>query len=99
LSVDRERSGAWSDAEVVERYGKLFPRTAEKWHALPPSQAADRLSCWRARLWDPSWFMRCLNESIARRANREDGCTGHFWEGRFRSQALLDAAGLLTCMS
>jgi REP element-mobilizing transposase RayT len=99
LRVDRERSRAWSDGEIVERYGKLFPRTAERWHELSPSRAAERVSCWRARLWDPSWFMRCLNESIARRANREDGCTGHFWEGRFRSQALLDEAGLLTCMS
>lgn len=99
LHIDAGRARAWRDDEVVARYTRLFSSTRDPRAYMAPPLAAERIRCWRARLADLSWFMRCLNEEIARRANAEDDCTGRFWEGRFRSQALLDEAGLLTCMS
>ena len=41
--------------------------------------------------------MRCLCEKIAREANDEDGSSGRFWAGRFKSVALLDEAAILAC--
>ena len=58
----------------------------------------DVVAVWRQRLTDLSWFMKCLNETIAREANKEDNCTGHFWEARYKSQALLTDEALLSCM-
>ena len=54
---------------------------------------------WRKRLADLGWFMKCLNEFIYRLANKEDNCKGHFWENRYKSQALVDEVALLSCMS
>jgi len=97
---------AWSDEEVARRWWRLFPhrRDREQRPAEPeahelalltadPQALAER----RRRLSSLSWFMRCLSEPIARRANREDEVSGRFWEGRFKCQKLLDEAAILAC--
>jgi len=99
LRVDQERAAELSNEAVLRRTAKLFPFVAQSVRALSDAAQKERLAVLRSRLTDISWFMRVVNEQVARRANKEDGCTGRFWEGRFKSQALLDEAALYTCMS
>ncbi len=96
----------WSDDDVARRWLRLFPvRRLEDGSAAVPTGPEiatvtgnpERLAEVRRRLSDVSWWMRCLAENIARRANREDQCSGRFWEGRFKAQLLLDEASLLAC--
>ena len=107
LSVDTEACAAWSMHDVLLRWRKLF-----KGHSLVQAYLAEEAldeyqldailslsETYRARLQDISWFMRTLNEPIARQANKEDKCTGRFWEGRFKCQPLLDEAAVLSCMA
>jgi hypothetical protein len=47
----------------------------------------ETIAIYRQRLYDISWLMASLSEPIARQANKEDGCTGRFWEECFKSQA------------
>ncbi|NCD35244.1 MAG: transposase [Spartobacteria bacterium] len=105
--VDREKG--WTDEEVVRRWLNVFPKR----HLTPdgvvyetrPEDIAQvlaedgRVAVLRERLSDISWFMRSINEFIARKANKEDECKGHFWEGRFKCQRLLDESAILTCMA
>jgi REP element-mobilizing transposase RayT len=106
LHVDRAIAEQLSREEVAVRWMRLFsaPLVVKRWLAnqaggTERDLAEQIIDVWRHRLYDVSWFMKCLNEHLARRANAEDECTGRFWEGRFRSQALLDEAGLLTAMA
>lgn len=109
VRIDSERPQAWSGQEVLERWTKLFtgPLLVQRFlsderkdmSSSELAKVAEWVEIYRERLFDLSWFMRVLNESIARMANEEDGCTGRFWEGRFKSQALLDKQAVLMAMS
>ncbi|MET0061453.1 MAG: transposase, partial [Candidatus Thiodiazotropha endolucinida] len=107
LQVDTQLAAEWSDHEVIERWERLFslPVIIQRYLAKEAITQAERdtvselLTKWRSRLHDISWFMRCINEPIARQANKEDGCTGRYWEGRYKSQALLDEKALAACMA
>jgi len=109
VRIDAERASSWTTDEVLERWTGLFtgPLLVQRYLAegrsglaagdvLAVDQLAER---YRARLADLSWFMRVLNEGIARQANAEDGVKGRFWEGRFKSQALLDEQALIAALA
>ena len=79
---------SWSNVEVARRWLTLFPiRKNKDGSAAEPTESEiamitgdkEALAERRRRLSDVSWWMRCTSETIARRANREDECTGHFW--------------------
>ena len=111
VHVDKKLALSWSIDEVLERYHKLhkgdsltrkFMKTDVKGDTLSAAESqsvTETAEVYRNRLYDISWFMRELNEYIAREANQEDDCTGRFWEGRFKSQALLDESAVLACMA
>ena len=107
LHINQVSAREWARDEVLHRWTTLFtgPLLVQRYLAadkLSRSELArvdEYVEEYRSRLIDISWFMRCLNEYLAREANQEDGCKGRFWEGRFKSQALLDEAAILTCMA
>ena len=109
VHIDSARAQMWSTEEVLMRWTQLFTGPLLVQRYLSPARAAmgeselekvrEMAETFRTRLFDLSWYMRVLNESLARQANAEDDCTGRFWEGRFKSQALLDEQALLAAMA
>jgi len=99
-------AAAWSAEEVAIRWRKLFPRRRDlAGNPMVPSAAEieeivsdpQRVEVLRERLSSISWFNRCLNENLARRANAEDECEGRFWQGRFKCILLDNEAAVLAC--
>lgn len=101
VQVLPDTAAQWADQEVAQRWIRLFPNADQDngLRAQALTGNPERLAVLRSRLSDLSWFMRCLSEPIARRANAEDHCKGRFWEGRFKCQALLDEAAVLAAMT
>ncbi len=107
VRTDPQRVTEWTADTVTRRWAIAHPRTGTDGNPVAWSEpdlaarAAD--PAWvaktRTRLGSLSWFMKSIKERLARRANRADRCTGHFWEGRFQSVPLLDHAAVLACMA
>ena len=107
LFVDEAKAKSWERREVLKRWKGMYSMSylCEKYYKYETLSKAEldavyvQIETYRERLMSISWFMRGINESVARHANAEDNCKGRFWESRFKSQALLDEQALLTCMT
>lgn len=107
VNVNRREALDWTDDEIIERWYQLYNGHTLVDRYLNGEQLDETslrffneiVATWRERLYDISWYMKNLNEHIAREANKEDNCTGKYWEGRYKSQALLDETALLSCMA
>ena len=107
LKLCPEQIDGLADDDVMDRWCALFKgplliqryRDGEDLKPFERNTVSDIVNVWRSKLASISWFMRCLNQPIARQANLEDKCTGKFWESRFSSQALKSEEALLSCMA
>lgn len=106
LRLDSARAEQLTAEEVVTRWFKLYPPRGTNRKPLAPEKlkvlVAERLKdhAWiaktRGRLGSLSWFMKCLKEPLSRMVNKAEKCTGSFFEGRFKSIAILDEEALLS---
>ena len=96
----------WTRVEVAERW---VAATAHK-HVLDDTRQVrarvtaissdpETVQRLRHRLGSLSAFMQQLKQPVARNANLEDGVTGHFFDNRFYSGALLSEQALLAAMA
>jgi hypothetical protein len=109
LHANLELAKQWSNLEVLKRWSKLGKLSLlcqlylnrdwrTKLNDVELAIVLGQIDTYRQKLTDISVFISRFNYYIAKRANKEDGVAGHFWEARFKSQALLDSNAVLSCM-
>ena len=108
VHYDPLQGQSWTDDEVVARWLQAYPpRIADDEDPVAvlayhreqllrrPALVAKR----RRQLSSLSHFMQHLKQPIAVRANREDDCKGHFFEGRFYSSELTDLKAVIAVLA
>ncbi len=96
----------WSDKQVAERWlavhrprnGYMQPIEPTAEHVAAFASDPEKVVSARQRLASLSQFMKDFKQHVAERANREDGVTGSFWEGRYNCKPIFDEAQLLATM-
>jgi hypothetical protein len=103
VRIDPEVADSWTPIQVVQRWLTLYPPRVNREPITPTQEDLERLAAneqWvqqkRARLASLSWFMKCLKEPLSRKCNQEEKCRGTFFEGRYKSIAILDEESILT---
>jgi len=106
LHLDPLKPQIWSEEEIAERWLRVYgglgePQFAKQRELKKQAIIADKtkIKLYRERLGSLSWFMSRLNEPLAKQSNKEENCTGAFWQGRYSAQALLDEAAVFSCMA
>jgi hypothetical protein len=86
VRIDQEKARNWTHDQVIRRWKRLYniPLLIERYQKGLTGDAENLkaeaiIEQWRSRLSDLSWYMRSLNEHLARKANEEDQCKGRFW--------------------
>lgn len=102
----------WDRNEIARRWYRLYPKRRTKSGEPEKPTKAEleeilflnsagkpelRVEELRRRLQNVSWLMKGICEYVSKRANQEDDVRGAFWEGRFKSQKLLDEQAILAC--
>ena len=106
LYVDPQEPHRWSDQEVARRWVDAYPPRVVAQNLFLAKEAAVKqleldpctLKQRRKDLGSLSHLMKNLKGPLARKFNLEDGCTGAYWEGRFKSVALEDEQRVLKCL-
>jgi hypothetical protein len=99
LHVDRRRAWQWSAEEVLERWQHLYTNAPRDTLEIRACATPMQIEVLRGQLCDFGWYMRCINQQLARRVRLEDGVEGAFWERDTEAHVLEDSRQLLVAMA